>query len=189
MTNESAADNTDRNTHTGDDFAAEVIYREKHWVPWYFWLMALGVVALTSATMGLNRPLMWTVIPFIVLSIVAVWGLISWSGTTIRVERDADGTRWLVAKGAQLPHDVVNRSLGVPKSARRNALGPQLDPAAFLVTTNWVDELAMFVLDDPEDPTPYWLISTKDPAGLIQAFVPDQADAALQTLRAAKGHA
>ena len=63
----------------------------------------------------------------------------------------------------------------MPATARRNALGPQLDPAAFIVTHGWVPEHVMLVLDDPEDPTPYWLIGSKNPEKLLAAFVPDQA--------------
>ena len=103
-----------------------MLYRERQWVPWYFWLFAAAIVGLTSATAGLNRSMWWTIIPAILLGAIAVWVLITWSNTVIKVERDPDGTRWLTVKDAQLPNDVVSRSITVPKSARRNALGPQL---------------------------------------------------------------
>ena len=51
-------------------------------------------------------------------------------------------------------------------------MGRQLGPAAFVVSHGWVPEMAMFVLDDPDDPTPYWLISTRNPESLLKAFVP-----------------
>ena len=101
----------------------------------------------------------------------------------IRDRRDADGTRWLVVGDANLPHTVVTRSLAVPKSAKQNALGRQLDPAAYLNHHAWVDELALLVLDDPEDPTPYWLVSSRNPAKLLRAFVPEQADRAVEPLQ------
>lgn len=164
---------------------SEVIYQERQWVPWYFWVLAAIVIAVTTATVGLNRSGIWPLTAAIVLIAVAVWVLVSWSSTVVTVEKDPDGTRWLSVKDAQLPSDVVARSLAVPKSARRNALGPQLDPAAFLSTHEWVDELAMFVLDDPDDPTPYWLIASKDPAALIEAFVPEQAEQAVRSFRSA----
>lgn len=151
--------------------APEVLYSERQWVPWYFWFMAAFVVAITTATVSLNRTIWWAIIPAVVLSAIAIWVMVSWSGTVLRVEKDADGTHWLMVKDAQLPHDVVQRSMVVPKSARRNALGPQFDPAAFLVTHGWIDEHVMLVLDDPEDPTPYWLIAAKKPQQVLDAFL------------------
>lgn len=151
--------------------APEVLYSERQWVPWYFWFMAAFVVAITTATVSLNRTIWWVIIPAVVLSAIAIWVMVSWSGTVLRVEKDADGTRWLMVKDAQLPHDVVQRSMVVPKSARRNALGPQFDPASFLVTHGWIDEHVMLVLDDPEDPTPYWLIAAKKPQQVLDAFL------------------
>ncbi len=133
------------------------------------------MVAVATATFGLNRAAMWSVITALVLGIPGIWILLSWSSTVVRVEQDPDGSRWLMVKGAQLPAEVVARSLAVPASARRNALGPQLDPAAFLVSHAWIQTHAMFVLNDPEDPTPYWLIATRNPDKLIEAFVPQQA--------------
>ncbi|WP_144790122.1 DUF3093 domain-containing protein [Corynebacterium singulare] len=152
-----------------------VLYRERQWVPWYWWLMAAFVVGISVATVSLNRGILWVIIPAILLSAIAVWVLLTWSNTVVQVERDTDGTRWLTVKDAQLPHDVVSRSTTVPATARRNALGPQLDPAAFIVTHGWVPEHVMLVLDDPEDPTPYWLINSKNPEQLLAAFVPEQA--------------
>ena len=154
-----------------------VLYRERQWVPWYWWLMAAFVVVISTATVSLNRGILWVIIPAILLSAIAVWVLLTWSNTVVRVEQDSDGTRWLTVKEAQLPHDVVARSTAVPATARRNALGPQLDPAAFIVTHGWVPEHVMLVLDDPEDPTPYWLIGSKGPEKLLAAFLPDQAGA------------
>ncbi|MDO5031718.1 DUF3093 domain-containing protein [Corynebacterium sp.] len=151
--------------------APQVIYSERQWVPWYWWLMAAFVIGIFTATVSLNRGIAWVIGPVVILSIIAIWMLLSWSNTVVKVEQDADGTRWLMVKNAQLPHDVVARSTTVPASARRNALGPQLDPAAFLVTHGWVPEHVMLVLDDPEDPTPYWLIGSKNPQQLLDAFL------------------
>ncbi|WP_018021084.1 DUF3093 domain-containing protein [Corynebacterium doosanense] len=156
-----------------------IIYRERQWVPFYWWILGAGLVALTTAQFALNRDVWWLIGPAVLLSVLAAWVLLWLSSTVIRVEQDGDGTRWLIAGQANLPSDAVARSLAVPESAKRNAMGKQLDPAAFVVSHGWVRQMVMLVLDDPEDPTPYWLISSKNPEALLRAFVPDQADAAL----------
>lgn len=75
---------------------------------------------------------------------------------------------------ANLPHSAVARSMVVPASARQNALGRQLDPAAFLISHAWVAEHVLLVLDDPEDPTPYWMVSARNPEAVLAAFLPEQ---------------
>lgn len=161
------------------DTDSSVLYRERQWVPVYWWILAGLLVALTTAQLANNRNIWWLIVPAVVLTAVAVWVLLSWSSTTVTVERDADGTTWLHVRSASLPDDVVSRSLAVPASAKRNAMGRQLDPAAFVVSHGWVHEMVMLVLDDPEDPTPYWLISTRNPEALLEAFLPEQTETSL----------
>lgn len=163
-----------------DSSTSNVLYSERQWVPTWWWILAAAFAALLGAQMGNNRGVRWFVVTFVVVAALLGWFLMHLSSTVVRVEQDMhDGTRWLVIGDANLPQTVVSRSLAVPKTASQNALGRQLDPAAYLVHHAWVDELVLLVLDDPEDPTPYWLVSSKNPAGLLRAFVPDQADAAL----------
>lgn len=156
-----------------------ILYRERQWVPTYWWVLAAGLVALTTAQFALNRNIWWLIVPGILLSVLAIWVLLRMSSNVLKVEQDADGSRWLIVGQASLPSDVVSRSLAVPESAKRNAMGRQLDPAAFVSSRGWVREMVMLVLDDPQDSTPYWLISTKNPEAVLRAFLPDQADDAL----------
>jgi len=168
---------------TAGSAGPEVLYSERQWVPVWWWIAGTAFAALLGAQMGNNRGFWWFAITFVLASAVIAWFLLHLSSTVVKVERDADGTRWLVVGDANLPHTVVTRSLAVPKSAKQNALGRQLDPAAYLIHHAWVDELALLVLDDPEDPTPYWLVSSRNPAKLLRAFVPEQADRAVEPLQ------
>ncbi|WP_296144522.1 DUF3093 domain-containing protein [uncultured Corynebacterium sp.] len=161
----------------------EVLYSERQWVPAWWWIIGIAFAALLGAQMGNNRGFWWFAITFVLVASVIVWFLLHLSSTVVKVEKDSDGTRWLVVGDANLPDNVVKRSLAVPKSAKQNALGRQLDPAAYLIHHAWVKELALFVLDDPEDPTPYWLVSSKNPEKLLRAFVPAQAEQAIAPLQ------
>lgn len=155
-----------------NDGQSKILYSERQWIPWYWWVAAAIVVALLTAQFAMNRSEYWLYGPAIILSIVAVWILYSMSKTQIRVEEDPDGVRWLVSGQANLPNTVVDRVLAVPASAKRNAMGRQLDPAAYVISHSWIKEMAMIVLDDPDDPTPYWLVGSKDPQALLEAFFP-----------------
>lgn len=156
--------------------APQVLYSERQWVPWYWWAAGLGLTLLLSAQFALNRNIWWFIIPFIAVGALVAWFLTWLSKTVVRVELEADGTRWLNVEDANLPASVVSRSMVVPASARQNALGRQLDPAAFLVSHAWVPEHVLLVLDDPADPTPYWMVSARNPEAVLEAFVPDQRD-------------
>lgn len=169
--------------NTPSPSSARILYSERQWVPWYWWLLAFALVALLTAQFALNRSDLWLYVPAIVLSLIALWVLFTMSNATVTVEEDPDGTRWLVAGQANLPSDVVSRSLAVPESAKRNAMGRQLDPAAYVRSRSWVKEMVMLVLDDPNDPTPYWLVSTKNPEAVLKAFLPHQAEEAIKTLQ------
>ena len=49
-------------------------------------------------------------------------------------------------------------------------LGRQLDPAAYVVHRAWIGPMVLLVLDDPDDPTPYWLVSTRHPDRVLAAL-------------------
>lgn len=50
------------------------------------------------------------------------------------------------------------------------ARGQNLDARAFLVTRPWAKPLVKVTIEDPQDPTPYWLVSTRHPEKLARAL-------------------
>lgn len=108
-------------------------------------------------------------LPYAVLGIVAVGALLWLSRVEIQVVGTDSDVEFLVGQ-AHLPASVVARTAAVPRSAKSAALGRQLDPAAFVLHRTWVGPMVLVVLDDPDDPTPYWLVSSRDPDKLIAAL-------------------
>lgn len=49
--------------------------------------------------------------------------------------------------------------------------GPRLDARAFLLLRGGVDGLVRVELSDPADPTPYWLVSTRNPDLLVSKLI------------------
>ena len=132
---------------------------------------ALAIPAIIcTAQVAFNRSILWLIVGGS-SSPPSACVLVTLSKTKVSVEVDGSGERWLHAGTAVLPASVVSKSLVVPESAHRNALGRQLDPAAFLVTHSWVRTMVLLVLDDPDDPTPYWLVSTRKPEALLDAVL------------------
>jgi hypothetical protein len=146
-----------------------VRYRERLWVPWWWWPLGLGVAALIAkeVNMGVRTLPPW--LPYVVLGAVAV-GVLLWLGRAeVRViQTGPDVELW--AGQAHLPASVVSRSAEIPRTAKSAALGRQLDPAAFVLHRGWVGPLVLLVLDDPDDPTPYWLVSARHPDRVLSAL-------------------
>lgn len=108
-------------------------------------------------------------LPFAVLLPVAAIVLLWLGRTELRVTRSGGETEvWI--SGAHLPVGVIDRSAKVPRSAKSSALGRQLDPAAYVVHRAWIGPMVLLVLDDPDDPTPYWLISARHPDKVLAAL-------------------
>lgn len=155
---------------TGSRVTSQTVrYRERLFVPWWWWLLGLGASALlaTEVNMGVRALPDW--LPYSVLAAVAA-GVLMWlSRTEIKVI-DNGSDRELWAGEAHLPMSVVTRSAEIPRTAKSAALGRQLDPAAFVLHRSWIGSLILLVLEDPDDPTPYWLVSCRRPDRVLAAL-------------------
>jgi len=144
-------------------------YRERLWVPWWWWLPGLGLAGLIALEVNQGVAALPNWLPFAVLLPVAAVVLV-WMGRTELRVTTGDGVTEVWIGGAHLPANVVARSAAVPRSAKSAALGRQLDPAAYVVHRAWVGPMVLLVLDDPDDPTPYWLISARHPDKVLAAL-------------------
>lgn len=121
----------------------------------------------TQINMGVRHLPDW--LPYAAMAVVAV-GVLLWLGR-IEVQVVSTGSDVeLWAGQAHLPASVISRSAAVPRSAKSSALGRQLDPAAFVLHRNWVGPMVLVVLDDPDDPTPYWMVSCRHPERVLAAL-------------------
>jgi hypothetical protein len=76
----------------------------------------------------------------------------------------------LFAGRARLPLANVGPAtgyIGVEATAER---GPRLDARAWLVIRGWIAPVVKVIVNDDEDPAPYWLISTRNPVALVEAI-------------------
>lgn len=155
--------------------SATIRYRERLWVPWYWWPAAFAVAVLLAAEIHMGASGIRSWLPYLLLTPIPVW-LLLWMGRR-RIEvvdPGAGAPLELRAGPARLPVSFIARAAAVPSSAKSAALGRQLDPAAYVQHTPWVGPLLLIVLDDPDDPVPYWLISTRRPAQVLAALNLDE---------------
>lgn len=149
-----------------------VRYRERLWVPWWWWTLGFGVAALIALEVNQANSALPDWAPFAALFAVAAGALLWLGRVEVRVvagdNDDAPVELW--AGQAHLPVNVIARSAEIPRSAKSAALGRQLDPAAFVMHRAWVGPMLLAVLDDPDDPTPYWLVSCRHPDRVLSAL-------------------
>ena len=77
---------------------------------------------------------------------------------------------YLIAGRARVPLDVIGQAEVLDAEQMRQARGITLDARAYLCLRGWLPVGVRVPLDDPEDPTPYWLISSRRPAALAAAI-------------------
>ncbi|SRR5690606_23434254 len=147
-----------------------VAHSEHLTLPWPWWPLALGIAAVLAAQVGLGAPGPVTWVPYLVLlpgTAAALW----WLGR-VRVAVVDDELR---VDDARLPSRFIADVIPLDAEGRRQLLGPSADPLAFVVQRPWVRGMVQVVLDDPADPTPYWLVSTRHPERLVAALRPGNA--------------
>ncbi len=138
-------------------------------MPWWWWPLGFGLAALIAFEVNLGIPDLPEWLPFVVLLVVAAAALLWLGRFEIQITVGDDGVE-LWAGQAHLPITVIARSAEVPRSAKSAALGRQLDPAAYVLHRGWIGPMVLVVLDDPDDPTPYWLVSCRHPDRVLSAL-------------------
>jgi hypothetical protein len=85
--------------------------------------------------------------------------------TRVRVEGGE-----LHAGDAHVPLALLQAPRALDADETRHELGPGLDARAHVCLRGWVRTAVRVELDDPADPTPYWVVSTRRPAELVAAL-------------------
>ncbi len=135
-------------------------------VPWWLWLPALGLAALLAAEVYLGAPGLRTWVPYAILLPLTALGL--WRLGRLRVAVE-DGE--LRVDDARLPVRFVAGVTVLGVAEKRLLLGTAAHPHAFVVQRPWVRGAVQIHLDDPADPTPYWVVSSRRPAALAAAVL------------------
>lgn len=142
-------------------------YREKLRTPWWWYPLALAVAILLAAEFHIAGFALTDWIPFSTLlpfSVIVVWWL-GRSRLTIS-PRDGGGSSdsgELSIRDARLPLQFVSGAVALDARTLRRLIGREGDPSAFVAIRPWIGPGVQVQLDDPDDPTPYWVISTRHP--------------------------
>ncbi|NUR72498.1 MAG: DUF3093 domain-containing protein [Hamadaea sp.] len=146
---------------------------ERLTVPWWWWPLGGALAALAAGEIGLGAPGPRGWAPFAVLLPLTAALLLWFSRLRLRVADNESGPEFEITFGndrAHLPLSAIREVVALDASGRADLLGPYADPDAFVVLRPWIGTAVQIVLDDPADPTPYWLVSTRRPVKLAEAL-------------------
>jgi hypothetical protein len=140
-------------------------FDERLSVPVWWYLPAIGVAVLLGAEVHMGYPGIRSWIGYAITVPVFLVALVWLGRSRIRVS----GTELQVG-AARLPLRYVGRVEIVPKDGKQVALGPELDPSAYLLHRAWAGRVVRVEVTDPDDPTPYWIFSVRDAEKLVAAL-------------------
>lgn len=142
-----------------------VAYTERLGVPLRWWVQGTMLVASLWLALVVAVP---GVVPWIVtgaaLALLAA-ALVSYGSARIKVE---DGV--LHAGRAHIDTSLLGAVTALDADQTRRAAGMEADARAFLVLRPYLKRAVKVHLDDPADPTPYWLVSSRHPDRLAAAL-------------------
>jgi hypothetical protein len=141
----------------------DATYRERLWpAPWVFVATALVIPASLLVFLPISLPVGAAVAVLLYGAIAGVLLL-----TTATIEVTATDFR---AGRARMPRSVVSRAQAFEGAEATAERGVRLDARAWLLLRGWIPGVVRVELDDPADPTPYWLVSTRRPEELEAAL-------------------
>jgi hypothetical protein len=141
-------------------------YAERLRVPWWSWPPSLLVGAVVAVELSMFTTAVPLWVPFAVLLPLTAL-IVLWLG---RLRIAVTGTEFLV-DDARLPVEVIADVVALDADGKREVLGVAAHPLAFVVQRPWIGGAVQVLLDDPTDPTPYWVVSTRHPIRLATALL------------------
>jgi len=142
-----------------------IVYRERLRAPLWWYLVAVGVAVILAAEFHIAEETLTDWIPYctlVPLSVAIVWFL---GHSDLRI-----GAGELRIRDAHLPIEYVTGAVALDAATLRRVVGREGDPAAFISIRPWIGPGAQLWLDDPDDPTPYWVVSSRRPDDVVAAI-------------------
>jgi hypothetical protein len=147
-----------------------VRFDERLSVPWWWWPLAVVVLGLVEISVRLGHPEVPEWVPVLILAPLMALALVRLSRLRVTLTEDKDGEQMLRVGPASLPGRFIAGAVPVKPADKQVQLGPELDPRAFVLHRPWVGPAVRLVLNDPEDPTPYWVFSVRHPEALLECL-------------------
>lgn len=138
-------------------------YREKLWPSFGVWMLVPLIGFMCAVAVAPIAPEVSLITAITVTIALALWAAAA--ATKIEVTDEH-----LLCGDAKLPISVISGGALIAEPDVRRQMGPDLDARAFVTVRGWVPTMVRLTLEDPEDDTPYWLVSTRRPEELLAAL-------------------
>lgn len=132
-------------------------------VRWWIWGVLFIASLWVAIIVAVPGPIAFLVAAIAIALLAAA--LLSYGGARVTV----DDTH-LQAGKARVPRHLVGPATALDAAATHRALGVDADARAYLLTRPYLAQTVRVAINDPADPTPYWLIGTRHPAQLVAAL-------------------
>ena len=142
----------------------DTVYEERLRVPVAWWLIGAGFVLTVWWIFYLATP-GWLTVVATVAAAGAVAGLLGGYGAVRLAVRDGE----LRAGRAHIDLSLCGAVETLDAERTRRLGGAEADARAFLLLRPYIPTAVRVAIDDPADPVPYWLLSTRHPEQLAAA--------------------
>jgi hypothetical protein len=143
-----------------------MLFRERLRVPLAWWVLALVLAVTMLVVVGFYLGPGWGVgVAVVTLGVAAAL----FTSTAVLITVDANE---LHVGRAVIERAYIGGCQALDAAATEVRGGVQADVRAHLVLKPYIATAVEIELDDPDDPVPYWLVSTRKPARLAAALAP-----------------
>ncbi len=146
------------------------LYRERLGVPLRWWALATMFLGSVLVAFAVATPLWLALLVSGVLTALTLVLFMSYGGARLAV----DGGTFRAGR-ARIPVAVLGAPVALDAEGTRRLAGVEADARAYLVLRPYVHTSVMVPVDDPADPAPYWLVSSRRPDRLVAALRTAQA--------------
>jgi hypothetical protein len=141
-------------------------YRERLTAPASWWALAALFGLVTGWVFYVATPVWVAAIALLVAGAAALSIVASYGSATVEVSEDG-----LRAGRATLPWYAVGHARALDRAAAQAAAGVNADARAYLLLRGYCGGAVRVEVDDPADPTPYWLVSSRRPEAVVSAIL------------------
>ncbi len=140
-------------------------HAERLSVPLRWWVQGTMLVATFWLAFVVSTPAVvaWPATAALLLVMVGVF--LGYGAPRVEV---ADG--WLRAGRARIAGEFLGEVAPLDPAETRRVAGPDADVRAYLLLRPYLKRSVRVTVRDERDPTPYWLVSTRDPEHLAAAI-------------------